>query len=235
MKKIGVIVFIFCVVIGLCFANFFSFGHISDRLFNVKLDFGSSRVSGSGNISTQKREISNFSSVDVSGIFQLEIVSGKELAIEIQADDNIIPLINTDVRGSTLHIDLDKKVSTKNEMIVRVSVPNIEKVSSSGASTVNVSNIKNDSFAIDISGASKVTLAGETDHLNIDVSGAGNIDAEQLNAVRADVDASGACKVAVNVSSELHSDASGASFISYKGDPKTVDNHQSGVGSISKK
>ena len=235
MKKIGVIVFIFCVVVGLCFANFFSFGHISDRLFNVKLDFGSSRVSGSGNITTQKREVSEFSSVEVSGIFQVQIVSGKELAIEVQADDNIIPLVNTEVSGGTLHIGLERKVTTKNDMIVRISVPNIEKVSSSGASTVNVSNIKNDSFAIDISGASKVTLAGETAHLNIDVSGAGNIDAEQLNAVRADVDASGACKVAVNVSSELHSDASGASFITYKGDPKIVDNHQSGVGSITKK
>jgi hypothetical protein len=234
MKKIGIIVFVVCVVIGLGFANFFSFGRLTNRLFNFKIDVGNN-ISGSGKTTTEKRDVTGFSSIEVNGIFQVEVVSGKDYSVEVQADDNIVPIIQTNVGGTVLHIDLDQKVSTKNDMIVRVSMPNIERVESSGASKVNVTNIKNDSFSLETSGASKVSLAGETAHLNIETTGASNIDAEQLKSVRADVEASGACKIAVNVSDELHSEATGASRITYLGDPKTVDNHQTGVGSISKK
>jgi hypothetical protein len=234
MKKFGVIAFIVCIVIGLAFANFFSFGRLSNRLFNVKLDIGN-QVSGSGNVKSEKRDATGFNNIEVSGIFQVEIVSGKEFSVEVQADDNILPLINTEVRGDTLEIGLSQAVSTHNDMIVRITAPDIEKVQTSGASKVSASGIKNDEFSLDTSGASKVTLAGETQHLNIDVSGASNIDAENLSAVRADIDASGASKIAVNVSGELHSSASGASRIVYSGDPKTIDNHQSGAGSVSRK
>jgi hypothetical protein len=234
MKKFGVIAFIICIVIGLAFANFFSFGRLSSRLFNVKIDIGE-HVSGSGNVRTERRDATGFNNVEVSGIFQVEIVAGKEYSVEVQADDNIVPLIRTDVEGDTLEIRLDQKVSTHNEMIVRITAPNIEKVQTSGASKLSASGISNDEFSLDTSGASKIALAGTTQHLNIDVSGASNIDAEALNAIRADIDASGASKIAVSVSGELHSSASGASRIVYTGDPKTIDNHQSGAGSVSRK
>jgi hypothetical protein len=234
MKKFGVIAFIVCIVIGLAFANFFSFGRLTNNLFNIKLDVGG-HVSGSGNISSEKRDVSDFRSVDVSGVFQVEIVAGKDLSVEVQADDNVVPLITTELRGGTLHIELDQKVSTKNEMVVRITSPDIERLESSGASKVTISGVKNDSFSVDTSGASKVTISGETSQLNIHVSGASNIDAEQLAAVKADVDASGASKVAVNVSGELRSQASGASRITYRGEPRSIDNHQSGAGSVSRK
>jgi hypothetical protein len=234
MKKIGIIVFIVCIVVGLSLANFFSSGRISPKLFNFKFDVGNS-VSGSGKVATDKRDVKGFTSVDVSGVFQVEIVSGKDYSVEVQADDNILPLIETNVSGSTLQIDLKDKASTRSDMVVRITAPNIERVETTGASKVTASGIKNDSFSINTTGASKVYLTGETANLDIDVTGASLVDAEQLNAAIANIQASGASKINVNVSGELHSEASGASRIVYSGDPKTVDNHQSGASSISKK
>ena len=78
-------------------------------------------------------------------------------------------------------------------------------------------------------------VSGETAKFSVDVSGAGKVDAENLKAVDADVNASGACNVSVNVSGSLKTDASGASHITYTGDPRSVDNHQSGVGGVSKR
>jgi hypothetical protein len=234
MKKIGIIVFAVCIVIGLAFANFFSFGRLSDRLFHVNLDIGG-RVSGSGNVSTEHRGVAGFNSVEVSGVFQVEIVSGKEYSVEVQADDNVLPLIETNVSGSTLHIDLREKASPSSTMIVRITAPSIERVDTTGAANVTASGISNDSFTINTTGASKVNLGGETAKLDIKVTGASVIDAEQLNAVAANIKASGASKINVSVSGELHTDASGASRIVYSGDPKTVDNRTSGASSISKK
>jgi hypothetical protein len=234
MKKIGIIVFIVCIVVGLSLANFFSSGRMSPKLFNFKFDVGNS-VSGSGKVATDKRDLKGFTSVDVSGVFQVEIVSGKDFSVEVQADDNILPLIETNVSGSTLQIDLKDKASTRSDMIVRITAPNIERVETTGASKVTASGIKNDSFSINTTGASKVYLTGETANLDIDVTGASMVDAEQLSAAIANIQASGASKINVNVSGELHSEATGASRIVYSGDPKTIDNHQSGASSISKK
>ena len=233
MKKAGLIVFVVCVVVGLCLANFFSLGSWSPKISGVSFNFDG--VKGSGHASTEKRDVSGFDSVEVSGIFQVEVVAGKDFSVEVQTDDNLVQFVKTEVDGSTLQISLDKKVSPRSDLIVRITAPDIKKIESSGVSKINASGINNDSFAIDSSGASKISVSGQTASLTVDVSGAGNINAEDLKAVDADIDASGACKISVNVSGSLKTDASGASHITYTGDPKTVDNHQSGVGSVSKK
>jgi hypothetical protein len=234
MKKIGLIVFAVCIVVGLAFANFFSFGRLTNRLFNVRVDVGN-HVSGSGHVASAKRDADGFSAVQVSGVFQVEITSGKDYSLEIDADDNILPLIKTSVDEGVLSIEMGEKVSPRSDMIVRITAPNIERVETTGAAKVNAVGISNDSFSINTTGASKVTLSGQTADLEIKVTGASSVDAEQLNAVVANVRATGASKINVNVSGELHSEASGASKIVYSGDPKTVDNHQSGVSSITKK
>ena len=140
MKKIGLIVFAVCIVVGLSLANFFSFGHVTNRLFGLKLEVGNS-VRGSGNVRSEKRPVAGFSSVDVSGIFQVEIVSGKDYSVEVQADDNILPLIQTNVDGDTLRIEMGDKVSTRSDMIVRITAPNIERVETTGASKLTASGI----------------------------------------------------------------------------------------------
>jgi len=234
MKKIAVIVFVVCVVIGLCLANFFSSGRVGFGMPNFSFNFGGG-VKGSGNATTEKRNVAAFDSVDVSGVFQVEIVAGKDFSVEVQADDNIVPLVTTEVQGNTLHIGLEKKVDSRSGLIVRISAPDIKKIESSGVSKINAAGIKNDAFAIDLSGASKLTVSGETAKFKVDLSGAGKVDAENLKAVDADVDASGACSVSLNVSGSLKTEASGASHITYTGDPTSVDNHQSGAGRVSKK
>jgi hypothetical protein len=234
MKKIGLIVFAVCIVVGLAFANFFNVGRLTGQLFNFKVDIGE-RVSGSGNSASERREVAGFREVEVSGVFQVEIVAGKDYSVEVQADDNILTLIETKVNGETLQIELAQSIKPKSEMIVRISAPNIERIQSSGAAKITASGIKNEQFSIDTSGASKINLSGETAKLDIDVSGASKIDAEQLSAAAVNIDSSGASKIAVNATNEIRTQASGASVITYTGDPKTVDNHASGASSITKK
>ena len=234
MKKVGLIVFAVCVIVGLSLVNLLSSGRDTNRPFSFKFDFGNN-VKGSGNVRTEKRDVSGFSAVDVSGVFQVEITTGNNYSVEVQADDNILPLIQTKVDGNTLHIEMGDKSSTRSDLIVRITAPNIERVVTTGAAKLTATGINNDSFAINTTGASKVKLSGQTAKLDIEVTGASTVDAEQLTAAVADIQANGASKINVNVSEELHSEASGASKIIYSGDPKTVDNHQSGASSISKK
>ena len=161
-------------------------------------------------------------------------MSQSEFSVEVEADDNLLQYIRTEVRDGRLEISLSRSVKTGNPMRVRISAPNIDRVEASGASRVNVSNLKNSEIALDTSGASKINLSGETSKLIVDVSGASNIDAGSLSAGTAIIDASGASKISVNVISELVADASGASRITYAGSP-SVNKSTSGASSVSQK
>lgn len=233
MRKIGLIVFAFAVLVGLVFANFISWGKASGEIFSFSLiKIGKER--GSGRMATESRAVSGFTQIDVSSVFQVEITAQSEFGVEVEADDNLLQFIRTEVRDGKLEISLARSVKTSNPMRVRITAPNIDRIEASGASRVNLSNLRNSELTVDTSGASKISVSGETSRLIVDVSGASNIDAGSLSAATANIDASGASKVDVNVANELTADASGASRITYAGSP-SVSKSTSGASSVSQR
>ncbi|MBK8147302.1 MAG: DUF2807 domain-containing protein [Acidobacteria bacterium] len=230
MKKIGIIIFIVAIALGVALANAFSFGKATSHFFNFQFGFGG--VKGSGNVVTQKRDVTDFKAVQVGGAFDVEIVAQKEFAVEVEGDDNLLELIKTDVSGETLEIRSEKRFSTNGRLKVRISAPDIDKVDLSGASTVNLVGLNNDSLRIESSGASKIKVNGVTKDLVVDMSGASKLDAADLKSVNANVDASGACHIIVAVSGDLKADLSGASKVTYSGNPKNVERKVSGASSV---
>jgi len=232
MKKVGLIIFILALTIGLILANVFSFGKTTARFFNFSIGGG---VSGSGNTASEKRDVADFQAIDVGGVFQVEVTAQKDFDVEIEADDNLLPLIKTEVRGGVLRLETEKRISTGNPIRVRISAPDIQNLEVSGASKVSLTNLSNENLEIDSSGASKITVAGETANLIIDVSGASKIDAENLKTENASIDASGASSVSVYATNELKTDVSGASSVIYQGSPKNFVKKTSGASSVRQK
>ena len=233
MKKIGLIVFAAAIILGVVIANFISFGKTADEVFdNVTV---SSDVPGSGNTVSEKRDLNDFSGIDVSGAFEVEVVSQKDFRVEIEADDNLLSQIKTEVRNGILRISSEDDIKTKNSISIRISAPDIDRIEVSGATKFSLVDLKNDELKLDISGVSKVKLSGVTGNLSAEISGASHVDAENLKAATATIEASGASHVEVNVSEELVADASGASKINYSGSPKNTRKNSSGVSSINGK
>jgi hypothetical protein len=233
MRKIGFLVFILALIVGVAVAGNIAWGKASAKFFNLELKFGG--IHGSGNVQTETRDVRDFKAVDVSGIFQVEIVAQKDFGVQVEADDNLLQYITTEVNGGVLEISTSKRIKSSNGLKVRVSAPDISKLEVSGVAKVSLSNLKNNGLELETSGASKVNLAGETDKLVIDVSGASNIDAENLKTRAASVDASGASKVAVFATGTVETDASGASRITYTGGATNVVKKTSGASSVSEK
>jgi len=233
MKKIGIIIFAAALAVGLIFTNIFSFGRATDRLFNFSVNFGG--VKGSGNVTTERRDISDFNAVDVGGVFQVEIVAQNDFAVEVESDDNLVPLITTEVDGDTLKIGTEQRISPSGPIRIRISAPDIQNLEVSGAANVTLNGIDNEALSIDSSGASKIKVSGETTKLTVDVSGATKVDAEALRASDADIDSSGASHVNVNASGEITADASGASKVTYTGSPTSVQKKTSGGASVTQK
>lgn len=229
MKKLGLIIFIIALFIGVTFASVFSVGGFALKSFNFSFFKG---VKGSGNIKTEQREVSEFSSVKVGGAIVVEITAQKDYSLEVEGDDNILPLIRTEIDGDTLKISSEKGYSTSNPIKVKISVQNIDDLDLSGASKVSIVNLDNDSLNVDTSGASKISCEGKTKNLTVDMSGASNFDSEKLTAESVSVDASGASKATVSVKDSLKADLSGASKVVYYGNPTNFENKTSGASSI---
>lgn len=192
-------------------------------------------VAGSGVRKGEKRDVAPFTSVDVSGAFEVEIVAGKDRSLELEGDDNILPMVTTEVSNGKLRVSNQTSFSVKRPVHVRITTPDIEELSASGANDVTLSEVKNEKLRIETSGASKIRAAGETKTLDVQMSGASNVDTLDLRAQKVTVDSSGAGHASVYASEELNAEASGASSITYTGDPKVVNRKDSGASSISKK
>ncbi len=191
-------------------------------------------ISGSGVRQTQKREVASFTSIATEGAFEIDVVCQKPQSIEVEADDNLLPLITTEVSNNVLHIRSNRSFSVNNPIKVTIAVPHLEGISSGGAGKIDIAGLKNDKFEIDSNGATTIKVAGETKLINIDSNGAGKIDAHKLRATRGVVEAKGVVRVDVNVAGQLEVTVSGPSHVTYQGDPvltRTIN----GPGSIEKR
>lgn len=231
MKKLGFLIFLAALVVGFIAANSSSVGRLGDRPFSTTFNFG--RVSGSGTVANEQRNLSGFKAIDVGSTFEVEVTAQKDFSVTVEADDNILPLIETEVRRGVLNIECSQRVSPKTPMKIIISAPDIENIEASGAANLIINSIKNGGLRIDASGASKILVTGETAKLVVDVSGATKVDAEGLITENADLDASGASQVLVNVSNSLRTDASGASKIIYSGSPRDLNTKKNGAASVS--
>jgi hypothetical protein len=80
-----------------------------------------------------------------------------------------------------------------------------------------------------------MTLSGDVDILNADLSSAGDLNAYNLEVREADISASSAGDADINVSERLQARASSAGDINYRGNPKYIDAHSSSAGGVHRK
>ena len=192
------------------------------------------QISGSGNRQTQKREVASFNSISTEGAFEITVVCQQPLSLEIEGDDNILPLVGTDVSNNVLHIKNTSGYSVSKPIKLKIAVPDLESLSVNGAGLIEVTGLKNEKFKIDANGAPTIRALGETKLVEIDANGAGKIDTHKLRALRAVVDSKGVSSVDVRAADKLDVTISGPSHVTYEGNP-VVNRTIHGPGTVEKK
>jgi len=209
-------------------------------------------VRGSGDIETEERDVSGFHKVYLEGIGNLIITQGDEESLVIEADDNIIPLIKTDVFRHRLTIGFKRGYNfiPISKIKYHLTVIDLDEISLSGAGDVDCDDFNTDRLEFDISGvgdidfninaervestssgAGDITLSGKVDSQEIDISGVGKYDAEELESRECSISLSGAGSVTVNTNEELEISISGVGNVYYVGSPH-VEQDISGLGRV---
>ena len=211
-------------------------------------------ITSSGKQVSQVRSVDSFTSITTSGTVKLVLKQGPSQEVRIVADDNIQDEIRTHVNGKTLKIEIEGNICDGGQIIAYLTAPNFEGVDASGAvELTSDGNLKVQDFAIRISGSSKVNLdlnaanvitkssgsseihlKGQAGSHDVDLSGAGSIDALDFIVGKYSIETSGASQSRINVLNELRVKSRGASDVQYRGNPSQISNDESGASSLKK-
>lgn len=246
------------VVYAIIFAPSFGWDNPSISSFS----FGEGRfvgpgIAGSGVIVSETRTVEDFHAIEVDYPAEIVVTQGSSVSVEIEADDNLLPGLQTRVRNGTLEIFYraeDRKWVNPSEsvkiMIVveelddvhidsagDLTVDGVEaedlNISVSGAGNLELNDISSKELSVRLSGAGNVYASGQADEFELEISGFGNFNGKDLHTKTAKVEMSGAGSATVWVDDELDADISGAGSVNYYGSPDVTE-RVSGVGSVSR-
>lgn len=177
------------------------------------------QVVGSGNPGTDVRVVAAFDRLVVSGAIEVVVVVGSPQSVTVTADDNIIPLIVTEVRDGQLVLEHTSGYRTMQRPFVAIVVPGLTSIEARDATQVMVSDLQGETVRIMGSSAATVTVAGTADHVMIDAADAAAVHLDELVARAVSVQGSGAARIAVFPLESLTGDLTSAASVVYRGSP----------------
>ena len=210
---------------------------------------------GSGNLDTEEFNFSDFTRIEAGSAFGVEIVQSGSYSISITADDNLLKYIEVSKEGETLKVGVKSGAYSFTTLRAEITMPDLYELSLSGATHGTVQGFSSShDFILDLSGASTVTgdvtagdaefnlsgastveLQGSASDIVIEASGASSVELAGFPVNNADVKLSGASRGTVNLDGRLDADLSGASKLSYIGEPTMGTINISGGSTLSKK
>lgn len=209
-------------------------------------------IQGSGNYTSENRTVDNFRGIDLSGIGDVYLTQG-ENHLRIEAEDNIIKQMKTDVAGGRLSIYHKAGcINSRQPIKIFVSTPELDSLSISGSGRIiSQSPIKSDALSLGISGSGSMELdmvcrdletiisgsgtallKGEAAYNKIIISGSGAMHGYDLLTDRTEATISGSGIAEINVQHELSTLISGSGSIYYKGNPTNISQTVSGSGRV---
>ncbi|MEX1348660.1 MAG: head GIN domain-containing protein [Desulfobacterales bacterium] len=206
---------------------------------------------GSGNIVTGEREVSEFNKIHLKGSGNVLMTLGEKQTLKIKTDDNIMPLIETVVRGDKMTISHGKHHLRPTVFEVFITVKDLAGVAISGSGDIRGKGkfvtdtfyaeisgsgdmdleIETDRLEAKISGSGSIRLAGKAEDYTVSISGSGEVNAFEVQAKNVSVKISGSGDCRVHAAESLVAKISGSGDVYYKGRPQ-INTKISGSGSL---
>lgn len=215
------------------------------------------RVQGSGEIVNETRHLAPFESIRVSGHFKVRVRQEGREGVALQADRNLLPLIETQVTGAgsdrVLEIGIKPGHSLSGlpvpELLVDVKI--LRSLALAGSGDVRIDALQSERFDLVLSGAGDVVLAGmqvvrmgvrlagsgdvtasgRAESLTIAVAGSGDVKAAELQADNVQVRVAGSGDAQVQALRHLKVSVAGSGDVRYKGSPQ-IETAIAGSGTV---
>jgi hypothetical protein len=200
----------------------------------------------------EKREITDFTKVFISGSGHLFLKQGEKIALTIETDSTFLPELKTEVIDNVLHLGPKTSEFFSNHVInYYLTVKNIEDIHTEGGIEISSNNtivakelnlltegagtvglkVKVDTLNIRVVGSGNIVLSGVAIAETLKIEGAGKIQGKKLLTKNTHVEINGAGMAEVNASEALDVKIEGIGTVKYYGEPK-ITQEISGAGEI---
>lgn len=181
------------------------------------------KLSGNGSISTQERNLSNFTAVSVSGSTNVYITQGATFKVEVKGYSNLLTYFETKLVNSTLELGFKANTNVKNDNTeVFITMPVLESLSSEGSGNISTSGIfaGNTNFNARTSGSGNINFSqGATQNFYSSFEGSGNIYAIDMIANKAETNITGSGNTEITANATLKVKIDGSGNVYYRGTP----------------
>jgi len=219
-------------------------------------------IKGDGNLITKSIPVSKFSKIEIEASVEVNYSQAPHQGnLEFTVDQNLLDYYDISARAEVLHIKL--KEEYKNDIrlkptksVITVSSETLKGIEIAGSTIFNFcttftsenltielagSNkifakkfpVNMGSCSIETAGANELNLTGKIGKADLEISGAGTVNALDCKFGKLAVDISGSGTVEAYVTDKLDVEISGSGNVSYKGDPK-VTSDIAGLGKVKK-
>ena len=224
------IFFVLCTLLVLCFSSCI-----------VVTFSGTDALVGKGAPEKYEITVGEYNRISAESVCEIQYYAAYSNTVTLEVQPNLREYLVVEVKNGELIINTTKRISYNSGKtpVLTVSTPVLNSLILDGTCTFKANDkIKADTFNLeisgvgvgqaeidvnslkaDISGVSRFELYGKTDNAEIELAGAGELNASSLQAREASVDLSGAGTVRIYCSEKLFIRASGAGMVEYKGSP----------------
>ncbi|GAA4832752.1 head GIN domain-containing protein [Algivirga pacifica] len=197
------------------------------------------RISPTGSVITESRDVDAFSAISIHNGFRVKITMDSTESVAVEAHENVQRYVNVKQVGNFLEIEKDRWVSFSSdvEVTVLISAKTLERISGSAGTMMEVEGtlsaedlklvlsaegnfkgtIEVETFEADLSGGSTLELTGNTGHCDLEISGGGAAEGFDFVTDTFEADLSGGSTVKMSINGAMDVSASGGSRVTYKG------------------
>ena len=155
---------------------------------------------GSGNLITEDREVSDFDRVELIGVGELTLTQGGSESLTIEAEDNVMPQIKSEVRNDTLVIGLESdlldRIEPTKPIKFDLTVKELKGLSLSGSGNINSANLNTEDLDLTLSGSGDIKIANlAAEDVEFALSGSGELAIDTFSAEKVEATLSGSGQV----------------------------------------
>lgn len=188
-------------------------------------------------------QVGNFTGLEVMGPFNVQVTTGKPVAVTAQGPRKLVESMVVEVRDGKLVIRPRKKgwfggmMSGSGGANVSVSVPALTAVEVAGSGDIDVDRVAGERFsgaiagsgnirlpqvavqelALEIAGSGEMRAAGQARQARYEIAGSGDLDASGLTAAEAQAEIAGSGNIRARVTGNARASIAGSGDIEISG------------------
>jgi hypothetical protein len=151
---------------------------------------GRRTVLGSGSVLEETREVSGATGVNLATIGDLTIEIGAAESLRIEAQENLMAYIETEVRNGRLTIESQDDIELRNTRPINyyLTVTGLDTIVISSVGDIRAPDLEAERFSISISSTGNLKMGDlEADTLTVKISSTGDVTMGMLNANTLDI------------------------------------------------